>query len=254
MNPLLDYRVPTQYYFSLANPAPAQSSSTSTSSSTTMPSTPQSPRVEAEDLTYHAMAAGLGCDIPSEVLPEIIERGALSPPPKLTLTHGLTILGDDFLEEDEPTPLTSENLVALEEATKKEMLSGGSYMNEGPLDVGSSTLRRSISSLTKRFGEKGREGSIPELKSALEAAFAPQTPTSMIVERSSTGLTSSDRRESSAVRPWNFGAVVDKILEREKAGASGAEEKKLDPQEAAAEEKRRKMKRLLGKALNQLKK
>ncbi|KAF8250578.1 hypothetical protein K440DRAFT_672321 [Wilcoxina mikolae CBS 423.85] len=218
------------------------------------PQSPQSPRVEAEDLTYHAMAAGLGCDIPPEVLPEIIERGALSPPPKLTLAHGLTILGDDFLEEDEPTPLTSENLIALEEATRKETLSGGSSMNEGSPEIGRSTLRRSISSLTKRVGERVREGSIPELKSALEAALAPHTPTSMTVERSSTGLTSSDRRESSAVRTWNFGTVVDKMLEREKTGASGTEKKKLDPQEAAAEEKRKKMRGLLGKALKQLKK
>lgn len=190
MNPLLDYRVPRQYYFSLSNPTPAQSSSTSISSaSTTMSSTPpmsQSPCVESEDLTYHAIAAGLGFDIPSDALPEAIERGAISPPPKLTLAHNLAILGDDFLEEDgshhETAPLTSENLVALEEATRKEILSGGSSIKEGPPEiVRRSTLRSSISSLTKRLGEKEREGGIPELKSALEAALAP-TPTSMTVE------------------------------------------------------------------------
>jgi hypothetical protein len=190
MNPLLDYRVPRQYYFSLSNPTPAQSSSTSISSaSTTMTSTPpmsQSPYVESEDLTYHVMAAGLGFDIPSDTLPEAIESGAVSPPSKLTLAHNLAILGDDFLEEDEShhetAPLTSENLVALEEATRKEILSGGSSIKEGPPEVvRRSTLRSSISSLTKRLGEKERKGGIPELKSALEAALAP-TPTSMTVE------------------------------------------------------------------------
>jgi hypothetical protein len=46
---------------------------------------------------------------------------------------------------------------------------------------------------------------------------------------------------------------MDKMLERENPGASEAEEKTTNPEEVTAEE-RKKMKGLLGKALQQLKK
>ncbi|KAI5813514.1 hypothetical protein BZA77DRAFT_116744 [Pyronema omphalodes] len=140
MNPLLDYRVPTQYFFNLDSEDPnlesdappssgtylkginnpyASSALSSTASSThtaIMPTSPTSPVNDNDKADYHAIAAGLGFEIPDEPNPEaIIASGTLSP-----RIHHVSVLGERVLSDDEsghsehkPAPLTSENLKAV---------------------------------------------------------------------------------------------------------------------------------------------
>ncbi|KAI5802168.1 hypothetical protein FPQ18DRAFT_5475 [Pyronema domesticum] len=148
MNPLLDYRVPTQYFFNLNSEDPnpeshappasgtylngsnnpyadhlLSSSSSSTASSTAIMSTsPTQTSPVNDDADYHAIAAGLGFEIPAAQIPETdVAFGTLSP-----RIHYVSTLGEQFLSDDEsgvsehtPVPLTSENLKAVTLALDK---------------------------------------------------------------------------------------------------------------------------------------
>jgi hypothetical protein len=115
MNPLLDYRVPTQYFFNLdsedPNPesdappasgtylkgtnnpyAPSASSSTASSTHTEIMPTSTSPTSPAHDVAdYHTIAAGLGFEIPADQIPETGTSSGMTPIQNSKLTIALPI-------------------------------------------------------------------------------------------------------------------------------------------------------------------